>query len=156
MYFVKPSWVHALVSWECQLTHGLSRVQPVSLLWRPVWRSVHLMSLIESFFPGILYKSKISKPHQVGKYISLFQWNIRFILGFPGGSDGKELPAIQETQEMHVWSRKWQPAPVFLPGKSHGQRSLAGYSSCVCKRVGHDFAIKQQHSAEEGSCERAI
>ena len=26
------------------------------------------------------------------------------------------------------WSRKWQPAPVLLPGKSHGQRSLAGYS----------------------------
>ena len=24
--------------------------------------------------------------------------------------------------------RKWQPTPVFLPGKSHGQRSLAGYS----------------------------
>ena len=23
------------------------------------------------------------------------------------------------------WSRKWQPSPVFLPGKSHGQRSLA-------------------------------
>ena len=23
------------------------------------------------------------------------------------------------------WSRKWQPAPVFLPGKFHGQRSLA-------------------------------
>ena len=26
------------------------------------------------------------------------------------------------------WSRKWQPIPVFLPGKSHGQKSLAGYS----------------------------
>ena len=26
------------------------------------------------------------------------------------------------------WRRKWQPTPVFLPGKSHGQRSLAGYS----------------------------
>ena len=26
------------------------------------------------------------------------------------------------------WSRKWQPTPVFLPGKFHGQRSLAGYS----------------------------
>jgi len=24
------------------------------------------------------------------------------------------------------WSRKWQPAPVFLPGESHGQRSPAG------------------------------
>ena len=27
------------------------------------------------------------------------------------------------------WSRKCQPTPVFLPGDSHGQRSLAGYSS---------------------------
>ena len=27
------------------------------------------------------------------------------------------------------WRRKWQPTPVFLPGKSHGQRSLAGYSA---------------------------
>ena len=26
------------------------------------------------------------------------------------------------------WWRKWQPTPVFLPGKSHGQRSPAGYS----------------------------
>ena len=25
------------------------------------------------------------------------------------------------------WRRKWQPTPVFLPGKSHGQRSLGGY-----------------------------
>ena len=25
------------------------------------------------------------------------------------------------------WSRKWKPTPVFLPGKSHGQRSLLGY-----------------------------
>ena len=24
--------------------------------------------------------------------------------------------------------RKWQPTPVLLPGKSHGQRSLVGYS----------------------------
>ena len=26
------------------------------------------------------------------------------------------------------WRRKWQPTPVFFPGESHGQRSLAGYS----------------------------
>ena len=26
------------------------------------------------------------------------------------------------------WRRKWQPTPVFMPGKSHGQRSLVGYS----------------------------
>ena len=27
-----------------------------------------------------------------------------------------------------LWRTKWLPTPVFLPGKSHGQRSLAGYS----------------------------
>ena len=30
------------------------------------------------------------------------------------------------------WRRKWQPTPVFLPGKSHGQRSLLGYSLRGC------------------------
>ena len=27
-----------------------------------------------------------------------------------------------------LWSRKWQPAPLFLPGKLHGQKTLVGYS----------------------------
>ena len=31
------------------------------------------------------------------------------------------------------WSRKWQPTPVLLPGESHGQRNLAGYSPWGCK-----------------------
>ena len=31
------------------------------------------------------------------------------------------------------WRRKWQPTPVFLPGKSHGQRNLVGYSPWGCK-----------------------
>jgi len=26
------------------------------------------------------------------------------------------------------WRRAWQPTPVFLPGESHGQKSLVGYS----------------------------
>ena len=33
------------------------------------------------------------------------------------------------------WRRKWQPTPVFLPGKSHGQRSLAGYSPWGCQKL---------------------
>ena len=33
------------------------------------------------------------------------------------------------------WSRKWQPAPVFLPGKFQGQRSLAGYSPWGLKEM---------------------
>ena len=33
------------------------------------------------------------------------------------------------------WKRKWQPTPVFLPGKSHGQRSLVGYSPGCLKEL---------------------
>ena len=33
------------------------------------------------------------------------------------------------------WRRKWQPIPVFLPGKSHGQKSLVGYSPWCSKRL---------------------
>ena len=41
------------------------------------------------------------------------------------------------------WSRKWQPASVLLPGESHGQRSLAGYSPWSC-RVSQDSVTTQQ------------
>ena len=33
------------------------------------------------------------------------------------------------------WSRKWQPIPVFLPGKSHEQRSLVSYNPSGCKKL---------------------
>ena len=50
-------------------------------------------------------------------------------MGFPGGSEVRNLPAIPETWfDLWVakipWRRKWQPALVFLPEKSPGQRSL--------------------------------
>ena len=32
------------------------------------------------------------------------------------------------------WKRKWQPTPAFLPGESHGQRNLVGYSPWDCKK----------------------
>ena len=40
------------------------------------------------------------------------------------------------------WRRKWQPTPVFLTRKSHGQRRQAGYSPWGCKNVRHDLSIK--------------
>ena len=40
------------------------------------------------------------------------------------------------------WRRKWQPTPVFLPGKSHGQRRLAGYSSRGHRSVRHNLVTK--------------
>ena len=45
----------------------------------------------------------------------------------------KNLPAMQETWVQSLvrkipWRREWQPTSVFLSGKFHGHRSLAGYS----------------------------
>ena len=64
-------------------------------------------------------------------------------LGFPSGSGGKVaqmvgLAAMQETQVRFLgWEdpleKEWQPTPVFLPGRSHGQRSLVGYSPWALK-----------------------
>ena len=52
---------------------------------------------------------------------------------FPGGSDGKasayNVGDLGSIPGSFPWRRKWQPTPVFLPGKSHGWRSLVGYSS---------------------------
>ena len=53
-------------------------------------------------------------------------------MGLPKWLSGKESAACRCGFDPWVgkisWSRKWQPTPVFLPGKSHGQRSLASYS----------------------------
>ena len=45
----------------------------------------------------------------------------------------KNLPAMQETHVLFLdgedpLEKEWQPTPVFLPRKLHGQRSLMGYS----------------------------
>ena len=46
------------------------------------------------------------------------------------------------TEQLHFlsfyssfWRRKWQPTPVSLPGESHGQRGLVGYSLWGCKEL---------------------
>ena len=44
------------------------------------------------------------------------------------------------------WRRAWQPTPVFLPGESHGQRSLAGYSPWGHK----DWDMTEQNSMHTG------
>ena len=41
------------------------------------------------------------------------------------------------------WRRKLQPTPVFLPGKSHGQRSLAGNGPWG-RKESDNLATKQQ------------
>ena len=76
----------------------------------------------------------------------------RVDIKFPGGSDGKapaynvgylgSIPGLGSRIHVCVcvcthmcfpgsersWRRQWHPTPVLLPGKSHGRRSLVGYS----------------------------
>ena len=57
----------------------------------------------------------------------------RSLVVFPVASDGKEFacndgPVFHPWVRKIPWRRKWQPTLVFLPGESHGQRSLGGYS----------------------------
>ena len=57
-------------------------------------------------------------------------------MSFPGGARGKESAYQCRRHKTHgfnlgfqiPWHRKWQPTPGFLPGKSHGQRSLVSYN----------------------------
>ena len=47
--------------------------------------------------------------------ILIYQWELGF-------------SSIESWKSIKFWRRKWQPTPVFLPGESHGQRSLTDYS----------------------------
>ena len=51
----------------------------------------------------------------------------------------RERPRFDPWVRKNPWRRKWQSTPVLVPGKSHGQRSLVGYSPWG-RRVGHDWA----------------
>ena len=67
--------------------------------------------------------------------------------GFPGGASGKESTCqCRRLKRLWFdpwagtipWRRAWQPPTIFLPGDSHGQRSLVGYRSIGSQRVEHD------------------
>ena len=72
---------------------------------------------------------------QVSQEIPNKDSNIPYTLCiFPGGSDGRVVCLQCRRPGFNPWvrkipcRRKWHPTPVLLPGKSHGRRSLVGYS----------------------------
>ena len=75
-------------------------------------------------------------------------------MGFPGVSVVKNLAANAGATEDASFilglrrspEKEQPPAPVYLPGKSHGQSSLAGYSPWGYKRVRHNLVTKQQEN----------
>ena len=95
--------------------------------------------------------------HNIGKQcIQSYTFNkhpeftlFTFRVGFPAGS-GVKNPRVNAGAAGSIPGsgrsprRKWKPTPVFLPGKSHGQRSLVGYIPWDHKSVGHNLGTKQQ------------
>ena len=94
-------------------------------------------------FPNILYVNIIQKLSLLNRIYFLLricqhflQYLLSIILGiYYGRKEGNKCkkcgfdPWVRKTP----WRRKWQPALIFLLGKSHVQRSLVGYSSWGCK-----------------------
>ena len=72
-------------------------------------------------------------------WLYMTSWSV---VGFPGGTSGKE-PTCQCRKHKRcrfnpwvgniLWQRAWQPTLVSVPGESHGERSLGGYSPWGCK-----------------------
>ena len=92
-----------------------------------------LYFLINDFIQGNVSLKTNVKQMWLGQY-----W------GFPGGAIGKELAYQCRRHKIlgfHTWvgkipwRRAWQPPPVLLPEKSHGQRSLVGYNPWDSKEL---------------------
>ena len=108
---------------------------------RTAWKSAHTLEVAQGVVPQLVcYFIPPSKLHS----------------GFPRWLSGN-LPAnTGEARKVGgsepwvgkmPWSRKWQPAPVLLHGKLHGQRSLTGYSSWGCKESDMTEQLSTQNKA---------
>ena len=106
-----------------------SQVMGVKALWSPR----HSSRWIPEGLGAQAFASSLPLSH---KGTMSQDWKSSLSFGFPGGSVIKNLPAnAGDTGDMcpipgsgrSPGGEKWLPAPVFLPGESHEQRSLVGY-----------------------------
>ena len=136
------------------------RVHSVSASLFPPCKQVHLHQFYRFNIPGLTYYTCFSLPdllHSMTASISIHtsaeEPVLLLSLGWlvsccelPRWLSGKNTTCQHRRHGFSPWvrkiswRRKWQPSPVLLPGKSHGQRSLVGYSLWGHKRVGHDLA----------------
>ena len=92
---------------------------------------------IEFYFKVILLFSNVSRYHLHGKWL-LFSINVRKFKTLTRWRSGRESSCNEGDAGVILGQEdpledKMEPTPVFLPGKSHGQRSLACYSPWGCK-----------------------
>ena len=100
-------------------------------------------SLIQSHFPSAQLPFIPGKSQEKRNSIPGFPI-CRFKQTQMGNIRGKKFPGSSQNQNLNLlgwvrkipWRTKQQLTPVFLPGKSHRQRSLVDYSPWGCKELG--------------------
>ena len=95
---------------------------------------IHMSRLLTAWFFQCSVSFSKANPIRAQHWsYCILQSTISIMKGFSGGLVVKNLPAMQETCRRHrfdpwvgkiPWRRKWQLTLVFLPGESHGWRSL--------------------------------
>ena len=96
----------------------------------------------ENFLCVISWNKEVMRPQ--GCVLRECDWGSLEFGGLPWWLSGKESfcqckrHGFDPWAKKIPWRRKWQPTPVSLPGESHGQRSLVGYSPPGCKTVRHN------------------
>ena len=124
----------------CQVVGLLGHMVILSLIFKGI--STLLSTVVYQFtFPPTVQEGSVF-PHRlqhllfVGFFFFFFDDGHSYRRDFPGGASGKEptckcrrhkKPRFYPCLGNIPWSRKWQPTPVFLSWKSHGQRKLLGY-----------------------------
>ena len=123
LYICFPCWGHPLAAEE--LVQAIVREEG----WEEQWEAATALQL-PAFSPALAVLTACGNLATVAT-----------VSGSLGGSDGKESAcnvwdpdSIPESGRF-PWRREWHPTLVFLPGESHGQRSLVGYSSWGCKEL---------------------
>ena len=106
-----------------ELTKWPSNITSRHILWgnqnwkRHMYLNFHCSTIYNSFPVGLVVKS-------------------------PPANAGDMRPGSAPWVGKIPWRTAWQSSPVFLPGESHGQRSLAGYNSWGCK----ESDMTEQHT----------
>ena len=157
-------WLSFFIFWPCFTACGISvpwpGIKPSSLALEgrflttgPPGKSQSQLSGLQSdkgvshvdiFWKSIPGRGNCKcKGPGVGAWLAC-SWNSREFSaaeGFPSGSGDKEsacnvgdLGSIPWVGKI-PWRQEWLPTPVFLPGESHEQGSLAGYSSWGCTEL---------------------
>ena len=69
--------------------------------------------------------------------------------GLPWRLSGEESACFDPSVGETPWRREWQPTPLFLPGKSHEQKSLAGYSLPACEESERVYQLSRVTHTEQ-------